>query len=155
MDAVDAIILIIKIAALFAAIILLVSSFIRLFRWRRAAFSSTNAYLKNSRHIRPFEKVCIQAPDDPGVQYVCSGKSSKESVYFEYWYTVDGKQYCKSYFFGEDESEPPYRIKMYYNTKNPKMAFREGEAREGVIISIATIILGALCLFASIASFIW
>ena len=92
----NVIITIVKIAVLFVSVILLVSSFIRLYRWRKSAFDSTSAYLKNLRYIQPGEKVCIPAPDKPGIQYVRSEKSSKTMVYWEYCYAVEGIQYCKS-----------------------------------------------------------
>ena len=80
----NVIITIVKIAVLFVSVILLVSSFIRLYRWRKSAFDSTNAYLRTLRHFQPGEKVCIQAPDEPGIQYVRSEKSPKTMVYWEY-----------------------------------------------------------------------
>ena len=79
----DVIITIVKGAALFAAVALIASSCVRLYRWRRSAFLSTDADLRNLRIIHPGEKACIQAPDEPGIQYVCSGKSSETMVYGE------------------------------------------------------------------------
>ena len=98
--------------------------------------------------------MCIQAPDEPRIQYVRSEKSPKTMVYWEYCYTVEGTQYCKSYFYEDDESNLPSRIRIYYNRKNPKMMYREGGVRDGVIVSVASIILGALLLFSLIASYI-
>ena len=148
------IITIVKIAALFVSVILLLSSFIRLYRWRKSAFDSTNAYLKNLRYIQPGEKVCIQAPDEPGVQYVRSEKSSKTMVYWEYYYTVEGIQYCKSYFYEDDEAKLPSKITIHYSKKNPRIIYRDGAVRDGVIISVASIVLGALLLLAVVASYI-
>ena len=144
----------VKILVLFVSIILLTSSFARLYRWRRSAFVSTNAYLRNLRYIPPGEKVCIQAPDEPGTQYVRSSKSSKTMVYWEYCYTVEGIQYCKSYFHEADEDKLPSKIRIYYNKENPKIMYREGGLRDGVTISVASIILGTLFLFAVVASYI-
>ena len=146
---------IIKILCIFASIILLVSSCVRLYRWRKSAFDSTTAYLRNLRYIPPGEKVCIQAPDEPGIQYVRSDKSSKAMVYWEYCYTVGGIQYCKSYFREDDETKLPAKIRIHYNKKTPKLMYREGGVRDGVIISVASIILAALFLFAVVASYIW
>lgn len=146
---------IVKLAVLFVSIILLVSSCVRLYRWRRSAFSSTNAFLRNLRYIRAGEKACIQAPDEPGIQYVCNGKSSKTMVYWEYCYSVEGVQYCKSYFHEDDEDKLPSMIRVYYNRKNPKIMYREGAVRDGVIISVASIILGIVLLLALFASYIW
>ena len=148
------IITIVKIAALFVSVILLLSSFIRLYRWRKSAFDSTNAYLRNLRYIQPGEKVCIQAPDEPGVQYVRSEKSSKTMVYWEYCYTVEGIQYCKSYFYEDDEAKLPSKITIHYSKKNPRIIYRDGAVRDGVIISVASIVLGALLLLAVVASYI-
>ena len=149
------VITIVKISIIFVSIILLIVSCIRLYRWRRSAFCSTNAYLRNCRYIYPGEKVSIQAPDEPGIQYVCSGKNSKAMVYWEYCYTVEGISYCKSYFREDDEDILPSKIKIYYNRKFPKIMYREGAVRDGVIVSVASIILGILLLFAVIASYIW
>lgn len=144
----------VKIIAFFVSVILLVSSFVRLYRWRKSAFNSTNAYLRNLRYIQPGEKVCIQAPDKPGIQYVRSEKSPKTMVYWEYCYTVEGIQYCKSYFYEDDEAKLPSKITINYNRKNPKVMYREGAVRDGVIISVASIILGTFFLFAVVASYI-
>ena len=146
---------IVKISIIFVSMILLVSSCIRLYCWRRSAFCSTNAYLRNRRYIYPGEKVCIQAPDEPGLQYVCSGKSSKTMVYWEYCYTVEGISYCKSYFREDDEDILPSKIKIYYNRKFPQIMYREGAVRDGVIVSVASIILGMLLLVAVVVSYIW
>ena len=145
---------IVKIAAFCVSVILLISSFVRLYRWRKSAFDSTIAYLRNLRYIQPGEKVCIQAPDEPGIQYIQSEKSSKTMVYWQYSYTVEGTQYCKSYFYEDDESNLPSRIRIYYNRKNPKMMYREGAVRDSVIVSVTSIILGALLLLALVASYI-
>ena len=149
------VITIIKILCLFLSMILLVFSCVRLYRWRKSAFDSTTAYLRNLWYIPPGEKVCIQAPDEPGIQYVRSEKSSKTMVYWEYCYTVGGIQYCKSYFYEDDESKLPSKIRIHYNRKNPKIMYREGAVRDGVIISLASIILGTLFLFAVVGSYIW
>ena len=151
----NTVITVIKMLSLFASSILIVSSCIRLYRWRKSAFDSTAAYLRNLRYIRPGEKVCIQAPDEPGLQYVHSDKSSKTMVYWEYCYTVDEIQYCKSYFHEDDETKLPSKIRIHYNRKHPKIMYREGAVRDGVIISVALIILGAIFLFAVVASYIW
>lgn len=74
----DIVITIVKISVFFVSIIVLSFSFIRLYRWRKSAFDSTNAYLRNLRYIQPGEKVCIQAPDNPRIQYIRSEKSSKQ-----------------------------------------------------------------------------
>ena len=148
------IITIVKIAALFVSVILLLSSFIRLYRWRKSAFDSTNAYLKNLRYIQPGEKVCIQAPDEPGIQYVRSEKSSKTMVYWEYCYTVEGIQYSKSYFHEDDGAKLPSKVRIHYNKNNPRIMYREGAVRDGVIVSVASIILGTLFLFAVVVSYI-
>ena len=148
------VITIIKILIFSVSIILLISSYIRLYRWRKSAFDSTNAYLKNLRYIQPGEKVCIQAPDEPGVQYVRSEKSSKTMVYWEYYYTVEGIQYCKSYFYEDDEAKLPSKITIHYSKKNPRIIYRDGAVRDGVIISVASIVLGALLLLAVVASYI-
>lgn len=150
----DVIITIIKLFFLFVSIILLVSSCIRLYRWRKSAFGSTTAYLRNLRYIPPGEKVCIQAPDEPGLQYVRSDKSSKSMVYWEYCYTVEGIQYCKSYFHEDDETKLPTKIRIHYNRKRPKLMYREGTLRDGVIISAVSIILGTFFLLAVVASYI-
>ena len=76
----DIVITIVKISVFFVSIIVLSFSFIRLYRWRKSAFDSTNAYLRNLRYIQPGEKVCIQAPDNPRIQYIRSEKSSKTMV---------------------------------------------------------------------------
>ena len=146
---------ILKVAALFVSVMLLVSSFIRLYRWRKSAFDSTDAYLRNLRYIQPGEKVCIQAPDEPGMQYVSNGRSSKTMVYWEYCYTVEGTQYCKSYFYEDDEDQLPSRIRVHYNRKNPKMMYQEGGVRDGVVVSVVSILLGGISLLAAIASYIW
>lgn len=151
----NGIIAVLKALFLLASMVLLFSSCIRLYRWRKSAFDSTTAYLRNLRYIPPGEKVCIQAPDESGIQYVRSDKSSKTIVYWEYFYTVDGVQYCKSYFHDDDKTKLPSRIRIYYNRKAPKLMYREGELREGVIISAASIILGTLFLLAVVASYIW
>ena len=151
----NVVITIIKILFLFVSIILIVSSCIRLYRWRKSAFDSTTAYLRNLRHIPPGEKVCIQAPDEPGLQYVRSEKSSKAMVYWEYCYAVEGFQYCKSYFYEEDETKLPAKIRVYYNRKNPKIMYREGAVRDGVIVSVVSIILSAIFLFTVVVSYIW
>ena len=145
---------IVKIAVLFVSVFLLVSSLIRLYRWRKSAFDSTTAYLRNFRYIQPGEKVCIQAPDKPGVQYVRSEKSSKKMVYWEYCYAVEGIQYCKSYFNEDDEAKLPSKIRIHYSKKNPKIMYRDGSVRDGAVISVASIILGTLLLFAVVVSYI-
>ena len=151
----NAVITIIKIVFFFVSIILIGSSCIRLYCWRKSAFATTIAYLRNLRYIHPGEKVCIQAPDEPGLQYECSGKSSKTMIYWEYCYTVEGIRYGKSYFHEDDETKLPSKIRIHYNKKNPKIMYREGAVRDGVIISVASIILGAIFLFAVVASYIW
>ena len=149
------VITIIRVLVLSITIILLVSSCIRLYSWRKSAFDSTTAHLRNLRYISPGEKVCIQAPDKPGIQYVCGDKSSKTMVYWEYCYTVEGIQYCKSYFHEDDKTKLPSKIRIHYNRKKPKIMYREGAARDGVIISVFSIILGALLLFLVVAPYIW
>ena len=151
----NVVITIIKILFLFVSIILIVSSCIRLYRWRKSAFDSTIAHLRNLRYMRPGENVCIQAPDEPGIQYVRSDKSSKTMAYWEYCYTVEGIQYCKSYFHEDDETKLPTKIRIHYNRKSPKIMYREGAVRDGVLISVATIVLGTIILFAVVASYIW
>ena len=151
----DVLITIVKTAVLVASVLLLVYSGVTLYRWRRSVFSSTDAYLRNLRYIRAGEKVCIQAPDEPGIQYVTSGKSSKTMVYWEYWYTVEGIEFCKSYFEENDAEELPSKIKIYYNRKDPKLMYQEGAARDGVIYSVESIILGFLLLFALFVTYIW
>lgn len=151
----NAVITVIKILILSVSFILLISSCVRLYRWRKSAFDSTTAYLRNLRYIYPGEKLCIQAPDEPGLRYVRSDKSSKTVVYWEYCYTVEGFQYCKSYFCEEDETKLPSKIRIYYNRKNPKIMYREGGTRDGVIISVASIILSTILLFPLVASYIW
>lgn len=143
---------IIKVSVFILTIILLVSSCVTLYRWRRSAFDSTNGYLKNLRYYYPGEKVCIQAPDEPGIQYVRSDKSLQTMVYWEYCYTVDGIQYCKSYFHEDDGDKLPSKIRIYYNRKKPKIMYREGATREGIIISGFTIFLGLFFLFVLIIS---
>ena len=69
--------------------------------------------------------------------------------------TVEGFQYCKSYFYEEDETKLPAKIRVYYNRKNPKIMYREGAVRDGVIISVASIILSTILLFAVVAPYIW
>ena len=150
----NVIITIVKIAVLFVSVFLLVSSFIRLYRWRKSAFDSTTAYLRNLRYIQPGEKVCIPAPDKPGVQYVRSEKSSKTMVYWEYCYAVEGIQYCTSYFNEDDGAKLPSKIRIHYSKKNPKIMYRDGAVRDGVMISVASIILGTLLLFAVVVSYI-
>ena len=150
----DIVITIVKISVFFMSIIVLSFSFIRLYRWRKSAFDSTNAYLRNLRYIQPGEKVCIQAPDNPGIQYIRSEKSSKTMVYWEYCYTVEGIQYCKSYFYEDDAAKLPSKIRIHYNRKNPKTMYRDGEVRDGVIVSVASIILGTLFLLLVVASYI-
>ena len=150
----NVIITIVKISVLFAAVILMVSSFIRLYRWRKSAFDSTNAYLSNLKYFQPGEKVCIQAPDEPGIQYVRSEKSSKTMVYWEYCYTVEGIQYSKSYFHEDDGAKLPSKVRIHYNKNNPRIMYREGAVRDGVIVSVASIILGTLFLFAVVVSYI-
>lgn len=150
----DIVITIMKISVFFVSIIVLSFSFIRLYRWRKSAFDSTNVYLRNLRYIQPGEKVCIQAPDNPRIQYIRSEKSSKTMVYWEYCYTVEGIQYCKSYFYEDDAAKLPSKIRIHYNRKNPKTMYRDGEARDGVIVSVASIILGTLFLLLLVASYI-
>ena len=145
---------IVKIAVLFVSAILLVSSLIRLYRWRKSAFASTSAYLRSLQYIQPGEKVRIPAPDKPGVQYVHSEKSSKTMVYWEYCYTVEGTQYCKSYFNEDDAAKLPSQIRIHYSKKNPKIMYWEGAVRDGVVISVASIILATLFLLAVVASYI-
>ena len=98
--------------------------------------------------------MCIQAPDEPGLQYVRSDKSSKTMVYWEYCYTVEEIQYCKSYFHEDDETKLPTKIRIHYNRKRPKLMYREGTLRDGVIISAVSIILGTFFLLAVVASYI-
>lgn len=148
-------IIIINVSVCILSIILLASSCVRLYQWRRSAFDSTNGYLENLRYIYPGEKVCIQAPDEPGIQYIRSEKSLQTMVYWEYCYTVDGIQYRKSYFHEDDGDKLPSKIRIYYNRKNPKIMYREGAARDGVVISGFTIFLGLFFLFVLIASYIW
>ena len=150
----NVIITIVKTAVLFASVILMVSSFIRLYRWRKSAFDSTNAYLRNLKYFQPGEKVCIQAPDEPGIQYVRSEKSSTTMVYWEYCYTVEGIQYSKSYFHEDDEAKLPSKVRIHYSKNNPRIMYREGAVRDGVIVSVASIILGTLFLFAVVVSYI-
>ena len=150
----NVVITIIKILILSVSIILLISSYIRLYRWRKSAFDSTTAYLRNLRHIPPGEKVCIQAPDEPGLQYVCSDKSSKTMVYWEYCYTVEGIQYSKSYFHEDDGAKLPSKVRIHYSKNNPKIMYRGGAVRDGVIVSVASIIWGTLFLFAVVVSYI-
>ena len=150
----NVIITIVKIAVLFVSVFLLVSSLIRLYRWRKSAFDSTSAYLKNLRYIQPGEKVCIPAPDKPGIQYVRSEKSSKTMVYWEYCYAVEGIQYCKSYFNEDDGAKLPSKIRIHYSKKNPKIMYRDGAVRDGAVFSVASIILGTLLLFAVVVSYI-
>ena len=151
----NVVITIIKIFILSVSIILIISSCIRLYRWRKSAFDTTNAYLRNLRYIQPGDNVRIQAPDEPEIQYVQSEKNSKTMVYWEYCYTVAGIQYCKSYFHEDNETNPPSKIRIRYNKKNPKIMYREGAVRDGVIVSVASMILGALFLFGVVASYIW
>ena len=151
----NVVITIIKIFILSVSIILIISSCIRLYRWRKSASDSTTAYLRNLRHIPPGKKVCIQAPDEPGLQYVRSDKSPKAMVYWEYCYTVEGFQYCKSYFNEDDGAKLPSKIRIHYSKKNPKIMYREGAVRDGVIISVASIILSTILLFAVVAPYIW
>lgn len=146
---------IVKISILFISVILLIFSCVRLYHWRKSAFDSTNAYLRNLRYIQPGEKVCIQAPDAPGIQYIRSEKSSKAMVYWEYCYTVGGIAYCKSYFHEDDGAKLPSKIRIHYHRKNPNMIYRDGTARDGVIVSAASMILGAFLLLAVVASYIW
>ena len=150
----NVIITIVKISVLFASVILMVSSFIRLYRWRKSAFDSTNAYLRNLKYFQPGEKVCIQAPDEPGIQYVRSEKSSKTMVYWEYCYTVERIQYSKSYFHEDDGAKLPSKVRIHYSKNNPRIMYREGAVRDGVIVSVASIILGTLFLFAVVVSYI-
>lgn len=145
---------IMNISVLCISILLLVTSFIRLYRWRKSAFDSTNAYLRNLRYIQPGEVVCIQAPDKPGLQYSHSKRSKKTWVYWEYHYTVDGVPYCKSYFYEDDEEHLLSKVKIHYNRKNPKLMYREGAIREGVLISVFTIFIGTFFLAALVASYI-
>ena len=150
----NVIITIVKTAVLFASVILMVSSFIRLYRWRKSAFDSTNAYLRNLKYFQPGEKVCIQAPDEPGIQYVRSEKSSTTMVYWEYCYTVEEIQYSKSYFHEDDGAKLPSKVRIHYSKNNPRIMYREGAVRDGVIVSVASIILGTLFLFAVVVSYI-
>ena len=150
----NVIITIVKTAVLFASVILMVSSFIRLYRWRKSAFDSTNAYLRNLKYFQPGEKVCIQAPDEPGIQYVRSEKSSKTMVYWEYCYTVEEIRYSKSYFHEDDGAKLPSKVRIHYSKNNPRIMYREGAVRDGVIVSVASIILGTLFLFAVVVSYI-
>lgn len=76
-------------------------------------------------------------------------------VYWEYCYTVEGIPYCKSYFHEDDGDKLPTKIRIHYNKKNPKIMYREGAVRDGVLVSVASIILGAFLLFAMAASYIW
>ena len=145
----------INILTFFVFSIILVSSVIRLYRWRKSAFDSTNAYLRNLRCFQPGEKVCIQAPEEPGIHYIRSEKSSKTVVYWEYWYTVEGTQYCKSFFGEDDDDELPSEIKVHYNRKNPKMMYFDGAVRSGVLGSAVAIALASLFLFLIVASYVW
>jgi len=96
------VITIIRVSILSISIILLVSSCIRLRRWRRSAFCAVNAY-------------------------------------------------CHE----DDEVQLPSKIKIYYNRTNPKIMYRERTVPSGVICPIVSIVLGAILLFAVIASCIW
>ena len=75
-------------------------------------------------------------------------------VYWEYCYAVEGIQYCKSYFYEDDEAKLPSKITIHYSKKNPRIIYRDGAVRDGVIISVASIVLGALLLLAVVASYI-
>ena len=98
--------------------------------------------------------MCIQTPDEPGIQYVRNDKSSKTMVYWEYCYTVEGIQYSKSYFHEDDGAKLPSKVRIHYSKNNPRIMYREGAVRDGVIVSVASIILGSLLLFAVVASYI-
>ena len=118
------IISIVKIAVLCISIILIVASCIGLYR-RFSPAIQTNARSDN-----------------------------EYNRYTQYCYTVEGIPYCKSYFHEDNEAKLPTKTRIYYNRKNPKMMYREGALRDGVIVSVASIILGALLLFALVASYI-
>lgn len=76
-------------------------------------------------------------------------------VYWEYCYTVEGIPYCKSYFYEDDGEKLPYKIKIYYNRKNPKIMYREGAMRDGVFMSALSIFLGSFLMFAVIAYYVF
>ena len=149
------IISIVKIAVLCISIILIVASCIGLYRWRKSAFDSATACLRNLRYFPPGKKVCIQVPDEPNMQYTRGAKYPYTVVYYEYCYTVDGIPYCKSYFHEDNEAKLPTKTRIYYNRKNPKMMYREGKARDGAVVSVVLLLLGAFFLLAVVSSYIW
>lgn len=149
------IISIVKISVLCISIILIVPSCIGLYRWRKSAFDSAIAYLRNPRYFSPGEKVCIQVPDEPDMQYTRGAKYPYTVVYYEYCYTVEGISYCKSYFHEDNKAKLPSKTKIYYNRKNPKMMYREGKARDGVVVSVVLLLLGVFFLLAVVSSYIW
>ena len=149
------IISIVKITVLCVSIILIVTSCISLYRWRKSAFDSVTAYLKNLRYFPPGEKVCIQVSDEPDMKYTRGAKYPYTVVYYEYCYTVEGIPYCKSFFHEDNNAKLPFKTRVYYNRKNPKMMYREGKARDGVVVSVLSLFLGAFFLLAVVSSYIW
>ena len=146
---------IVKIAVLCISTILIIASCIGLYRWRKSAFDSVIAYLKNLRYFPPGEKVCIQVSDEPDMKYTRGAKYPYTVVYYEYCYTVEGIPYFKSFFHEDNNAKLPSKTRIYYNRKNPKMMYREGKARDGVVVSVVVLLLGAFFLLAVVASYIW
>ena len=121
-------------------------------RWRSSAFDTTDAYLQNVQRIPSDESAAIQPAGHPNT-VVRWSHHHRPAIYFEYAYTVHGREYVE-YWFGEDEdTEPlPGTVKMHYHRKKPSIAYREGASRQGVVSAWLLLVFGLLLLVISLLS---
>ena len=121
------------------------------YRWRSSAFDTTDAFLRNVQRIPEDEPAVIQPTGQPNVE-VHWGRRHRSALYFEYVYTVDGRENSE-YWFGEDDedSEPlPCTVKMHYHRKRPSRAYREGAVRDGVAAAWVGLFFGLVLLALSL-----